>query len=358
MVISNPFASGVSDGGSVPGAGVAYVFWGGQAMAGSRLELKVPSPRTNAHFGWSLAIASGTVAVGAPHEDADEVADSGAAYVFRFDGRKPREAQRITQNSPGVPGHAQTGDMFGWALAFARLGGNAGEVDLAVGVPFEDREEVGQIDTGAVALVYDVATKPWTYRGVRWDLSLVAAGTESRTGDHFGHSLAFGTHAGKGYLAIGAPNADVQGVPNSGLALLFESTSGDPRLIRSLHEGTVGIGDIAEAGDMFGYALAFVGTDVLVGIPGQSETRRPESGAVQAIPLDPTRFSRQIRLANGQSYDHFGWSLARTGDGYALVGVPDRRTTGAVAVVSPVGEVRKLIVPDGDALEFGATVTG
>ncbi|GAA0987230.1 hypothetical protein GCM10009555_066150 [Acrocarpospora macrocephala] len=359
VVVSNPFASVLSDGSTVPGAGVAYVFWGGKTSTRSRLELKVPAPRANAHFGWSLAIASGTVAVGAPHEDADEVADSGAAYVFRFDGRKPREPQRITQNTPGVPGAAQPGDMFGWSLAFARLGGNPGDVDLAVGAPFEDREEVGQIDTGAVTVVYDVATKPWTYRGVGWDLSLVDSGTQSRSGDHFGHSLAYGTHAGKGYLAVGAPHADVGGARDSGLALLFESTSGDPRLIRSLHEGSVGIGDLPEPGDMFGYALAFVGADLLAGVPGQSEIRRLECGAVQAIPIDPTRgVSRIIRLADGQLYDHFGWSLARTGDGFALVGVPDRGTTGAVAVVSPGGGEPQLIFPDGDALEFGAAVTG
>ncbi|WP_170321966.1 FG-GAP repeat protein [Acrocarpospora pleiomorpha] len=343
----------------MPGAGVAYVFWGGKTIAGSRLELKAPAPRANAHFGWSLAIASGTVAVGAPHEDADEVADSGAAYVFRFDGREPREPQRITQNTPGVPGAAQSGDMFGWSLAFARLGGNPGDVDLAIGAPFEDREEVGQIDTGAVTVVYDVATKPWTYRGVGWDLSLVDSGTRSRSGDHFGHSLAYGTHAGKGYLAVGAPHADVGGVRDSGLALLFESTSGDPRLIRSLHDGSIGVGDVPEPGDMFGYALAFMGADLLAGVPGQSEIRRVECGAVQAIPIDPTRgVSRIIRLADGQLYDHFGWSLARTGDGFALVGVPDRGTTGAVAVVSPGGGEPQLIFPDGEALEFGAAVTG
>ncbi|WP_204042084.1 FG-GAP repeat protein [Acrocarpospora phusangensis] len=357
VVVSNPYASGVVDGRTVPGAGVAYVYWGG-AMGGPRLELKAPSPRGNAHFGWSLAIASGTVAVGAPHEDADEVADSGAAYVFRFDGRKPGEPQRITQNSPGVPGNAQAGDMFGWSLAYTRLGGNASAVDLAIGAPFEDREEAGQIDTGSVTLVYDVATRPWTYRGVGWDMSTVEAGMDSRSGDHFGHSLAFGTYAGKGYLAIGAPAADLDGVRDSGLALLFESTSGDPRLIRTLHEGAVGIGDTPEAGDMFGHALAFMGPTLLVGVPGQSELRRPESGTIQAIPIDSTEVSRLIRLAEGRPYDHFGWSLARTGDGFVLVGVPDRGATGAVAVVSVLGERPRLLTPEGDALEFGAAVTG
>ncbi|WP_214108034.1 FG-GAP repeat protein [Acrocarpospora catenulata] len=355
VVISNPYAPAEVGGTIVPGAGAVYVYWGGPGAGRAGQELRAPTPRANAHFGWSLAIGSGLVGVGAPHEDADEITDSGAAYVFRFDGRRPSEAIRITQESPGVPGKAQVGDMFGWSMAFARMGGIAAEVDLAVGAPFEDREEDGQVDSGSVTLVYDVATRPWTYRGVRWDLTL--SPQLSHTGDRFGYAVAFGTYQGKGYLAAGAPGADIDGRRDAGLVLLFESSPSGPRLARTLYEGAMRVADRPEAGDRFGHALAFLGTDLLIGVPGQSELRRTESGVVQAVPLDASVGSRILRLPDGQPYDHFGWSVSKTADGRVLVGVPDRGRTGAVATVLPRDGIPRLFTPV-SGLEFGAAVSG
>ncbi|MEW9533160.1 FG-GAP repeat protein [Microbispora sp. NPDC049125] len=385
LVVATPFAYGGAGSAQARGAGVAYVYWGGRDFGRSpaRLELRAPVARTGAHFGWSLAVADGMVAVGAPHEDADEVTDSGAVYVYRFTGRVPGPPQRITQNTPRVPGSGEVGDMFGWSLALGRIGGAADQTDLVVGAPFEDQDN-GQADTGGVTVVYDVSSRPWSYEGAGWNMPAVTADVPSHAGDHFGYSLAYG----EGYLAAGAPTADSGGVRDSGAVLLFQRTGSGPRFVRLLRDGPGASGNAAGERDRFGFSLAFAGPSLLVGAPGESRPGAPESGAVHVVPLAGPPGRRMLAEERPAPYDHFGWSVSGTADGRILAGAPDRGRLGAVTVAltstgplpptgtltptgaptPPAGSVssgasRELLPtaagPAGrDALDFGAGVAG
>ncbi|WP_405087110.1 protein kinase domain-containing protein [Microbispora sp. NBC_01389] len=432
LVVSTPYAYGGAGQVQAHGAGVAYVYWGGRDFGtpgAPRTELRPPEARTDAHFGWSLAVsdpapdigpaapapgtgggsedtaitgtspgtgaaaqttiagenggtgtaeagsgmaansgtgagAQGVVVVGAPHEDADGKADSGAVYVYRFTGRDPGTPQRITQDSPGVPGASQPGDMFGWSLALGRLGGAAGPLDLAVGAPFEDQEENGQADTGAVTVIYDVATRPWAYQGAGWDISGLTGDLPSHPGDRLGYSLAYGA----GYLAVGAPGADPYDTRDAGAVLLFQAAGPGPRFVRLL-------GAQAEAGERgrFGFSLALAGPSLLAGAPGQALPGVPEAGAVHVIRLTGPPGRVVLREDRPAPYDHLGWSVGGTADGRVLAGAPDAGVTGA-AILSTIpragassgsgpspgpGERMVLPGPDGaDTLDFGAAVAG
>jgi hypothetical protein len=96
------------------------------------------------------------LAVGVPGEDVGTVVDAGAVNMLygSAGGLSGSGSQLFTQNSPGVPGAAETSDRFGRAVAVGDFDGD-GFDDLTVGVPAED---VGTVfDAGAVNVLKGAA---------------------------------------------------------------------------------------------------------------------------------------------------------------------------------------------------------
>ncbi|GAA3837358.1 hypothetical protein GCM10022226_69280 [Sphaerisporangium flaviroseum] len=382
---------------SVPGAGNVYVYFGGSDFGGSnagRIELRAPEQRNGAHFGWSLAVSPGTIAIGAPYEDADGIPDSGAVYLYDLggpDGRRPGAPRRITQQTPGVPGSGEAGDLFGWSVALGTIGGGPGQ-DLAVGAPYEDRDDAGtpMLDAGAVTVLYEAKVGPATaYRGTGWNLSQLTTTVRSQAGDLFGHSLAYGESGESSYLAAGAPHADPGEVDDAGVVQLIRGgrTATQPVAGGTLWQGSAAVADVSEPRDAFGFSLAFSGTDLVVGAPFDGEGPHPETGAVHVISvfgpgggtggaagldMRAWRPGRLIRAATPQTYDHFGWSVSGAGGGWLVIGVPDREKIGAVALAPPERGAAQMLHPgDGSValfnqsrhntvqgIDFGATVAG
>ncbi|MFI6322922.1 hypothetical protein ACIBG8_35705 [Nonomuraea sp. NPDC050556] len=288
--------------------GGAVVRWGGSPNSTTPLVPASPSSRQGAEpgrrFGWSVAAAAGTVAVGAPYEDDPAAADAGAVYVFTFDGRTPRPARRISQDSPDVKGNSEPGDLFGWSVALGRLDEDAG-VDLAVGAPYENNDgpgaqsgpEVGA-DAGAATVISLATGRSTQYRPT--------------AGSLYGYAMA----AGDGTLAVGAPGgAGAVDLVSAGLRP------------RTLHPPV--------GGGSFGFSVAMSGWEVAIGMP--------EAAAV--IRVD-TATGRERVLRSGQP-DLYGWAVAYAGDGWLLAGAPDHGATGAAALVSPEGAQRWLAPGDG-----------
>ncbi|AXE85865.1 FG-GAP repeat protein [Streptomyces sp. Go-475] len=96
-------------------------------------------------FGTDVQIADVTgdghpdVVTGLPGEDLGAVSDAGAVVVLRgtADGLTGSGAQVVTQNTSGVPGTAETADVFGKAVHLADANGD-GLADLAAGAPGEN----------------------------------------------------------------------------------------------------------------------------------------------------------------------------------------------------------------------------
>ncbi|MFD0891216.1 FG-GAP repeat protein, partial [Streptosporangium algeriense] len=221
------------------------------------VRLLSSSPEAGAHFGWSLAVGRGTLAVGAPHEDADGAEDSGAVHLFEV-GAGHGEGRRISQDTPGVPGSGEPGDMFGWSVAVGRMGGLRDAVDLAVGAPYDNDDGTGRqeggggADTGSIAVVFDVSGAKDVHTSRKWDLRRIV---ETHPGDRFGYAMAYAEEGDVGYLAVGAPLGDGGGVRDSGLVRLFRSSATEE--ITPLT--TLGQGAKGAPGDGYGFSLALTG---------------------------------------------------------------------------------------------------
>ncbi|GIH77195.1 hypothetical protein [Planobispora longispora] len=346
LLVGAPYAdvSGAED------AGAVYAVYGGAERRITRLTAR--EPEADAHFGWSLAARGPLVAVGAPHENADGVNDSGAVHLF--EARGLGDARRISQNTEGVTGNGEVGDMFGWAVELGGLGGDADEIDLAVGLPYENDDgtgvqvDEGNLDSGSIGILFDVRKNRGEQVSKKWDLREVA---KAEAGDRFGYALAYGEEGGTGYLAVGAPLGDSGSVKDSGLVQLFRATEAEeiaPVATFTQKEPASGEG--------YGFSLAFSGGEGLrlaVGAPFDGPDRR---GGVSLFPVGSPD---QERLVGGAGPDErFGWSVAASGN-KLVVGVPDRGSSGSVALLGRNdGAVTPLTPGSGDipALDGGVSI--
>lgn len=383
IVVGAPYA----DSGGVTDSGAAYVFTGvaDGVPAGDRIEAPERRRQERAHFGWSVAAVDGQdgqssiVAVGAPHEDADGVKDSGAVYVryVNKDGNFVMNA--ISQDNEGVIGNSEPGDMFGWSLVFGRLGGNAAQFDLVVGTPYEDVDGIGQQknakgirDVGGVTVVHDVARSGGVYTSDKWELG-DSQKVEGNAGERFGYAVAYAEWKGEAYLAVSAPGVDVGGVADAGqVQLLKRGANSELTLLRALRPGG---GDLRSAkpvkGGRLGWSLAFWNPrDSLVlaiGAPYESANGdAPESGVVRQVTVAGGKGADAVSERDDvQPYEHFGWTVAALGGKNAftpgnrlLVGIPDERSSNGGAVALMEGASPKLFTPTTDAAEIVAADFG
>ncbi|NTW78309.1 MAG: hypothetical protein HGB33_11170, partial [Syntrophaceae bacterium] len=144
--------------------------------------------RKNDQYGFSVAIAGNTIAVGARRADLVKgtklETDEGAAYVYSVKGNVVELVTMLTASD------AKAGDEFGQSIAMA------GDV-IAVGAPKTDIDQ--HADQGAVYL--------FRRMGNRWIEVNKVTSSDGAAGDGFGYSLAaFGNH-----MVSGAHFADVYG---------------------------------------------------------------------------------------------------------------------------------------------------
>jgi hypothetical protein len=338
-------------------AGAVYAVYGGPQQRTVRMA--APEAEADAHFGWSLATGGTLAAVGAPHENADGAADAGAVYLFET-GALDRP-KKISQDSEGVAGNSEAGDMFGWSLAIGKLGGAVDELDLAVGVPYENDDGTGQqvdagtLDSGSMSVVFDVRGPGETYESRKWDLRQI---TDAGEGDRFGYAMAYAEEGGVGYLAVSAPLGDGGSVKDSGLVQLFQaSDSAELTSVRTLDQGSEG-----SPGEGYGFSLALTGEEgarLAVGTPFDGQDQR---GGVWLVPMAGTSQARL--LDQSEPGDHFGWSVSFSGN-RLVIGVPDRGNSGTAVLLgrndaegtplSPgTGKVPAL--NGGASIDFGAAV--
>ena len=142
---------------------------------------------------------------------------------------RARDDQRITQDSPGVPGNAEREDRFGAVTAFGDFNDD-GCADLAVSSP-------GENEIGSVNVLYGSPTG-LSSSGVQ-GFSGALFGPDPN-GPTFGSALAVGDldDDGTDDLAIGASGLDVAGASSAGgVAVLYGDADGldqgDPAVLIS-----------------------------------------------------------------------------------------------------------------------------
>jgi hypothetical protein len=131
------------------------------------------------------------LAIGAPFEDLGAATDAGAVNVmYGSNTGLVGRNQTLTQDSPGVVGNAESGDLFGASLArgifFNNFNGD-GFADLAVGAPGED--VVFAVGTGAVNVQYGSATGLPGPGGQLFTQDSPGVGGTAESNDSFGSAL-------------------------------------------------------------------------------------------------------------------------------------------------------------------------
>jgi hypothetical protein len=196
-----------------------------------------------------VAPAPLAVAAGAPQGAGRIVVLYGTAT-----GLSPRRTSVISQESPGVPGHSESFDLFGGAVGCGRINGDRFD-DIVVGVPGES----WRARPGARQLLGRVVVVPGGADGVvttrSWALNQDSRGIPDRREefDQFGASLLVDDVTGDGWDdlivwaqegVIGVPPGALfvlpgtrSGVRAPGTTVIYGRTHGLPHLLGSMVAG-------------------------------------------------------------------------------------------------------------------------
>lgn len=221
-------------------------------------------PEPSDWFGLSLAAADfnndgyADLAIGTAHENND----SGIVQVVHGSpiglSATVIPDQLWAQGRRGMPGVAESSDLFGTALAAGDFNRD-GYGDLAIGVPGQTVN--GMEDAGEVNVLYGsplglstTAVRPAQV----WRQGVWVADAAERS-DSFGSSLTAGDFDGDGFadLAIAAPLEDIGVIADAGAVnVLYGSGSGLSIASNQFwHQNTENVKGIAGGGDAFGWAL-------------------------------------------------------------------------------------------------------
>ncbi len=226
--------------------------------------------------------------VGAPGESIGSRNNAGLVMAAYGSSSGLTNPENFYQNTPGVRGGSETGDLFGAALAAGDINGD-GYDDLVVGVPGEG---IGsRDDAGGINVLFGSATG-LTADGDQFfgqNTSGVRGGSEP--GDLFGSSLAIGDIDGDGYddLVVGVPGEGIGSRNNAGLVhVLYGSAAGLTADGDGLyHQNSSGWPGVSESGDLFGSSVDVADIDgdgvgdLIVGVPGEGIGSIGDAGLVQ-----------------------------------------------------------------------------
>ena len=180
-------------------AGAVYVF--AEAGGGYALQQKlvIPDGTNGDIFGCSVAL-EGTTLIGGAREDSPVVGKPayGAAYVFEFAGGLWNPQAKLTAAD------GASVDRFGWSVAVSK--------DVAAIGAREDDTTVGP-DAGSVYV--------FVRSGSAWTQKQKLAPTDTFNGDRFGAGLAFMSST---QLVVGAAEKALSGPNGQGAAYTFETS--------------------------------------------------------------------------------------------------------------------------------------
>ncbi len=281
-------------------SGSAYIFRFDGVTWGEEAKLLPSDGRRDDNFGCGVSIQGDIAIVGAQgHASNDR--NSGAAYIFRFDGSRWIEDRTL------VGSDTEGGDHFGAAVSMSGT-------TAVVGAYGED--ERGSAAGAAYVFCYD---------GSDWveDAKLMAS--DGSAGDWFGYAVAVSGDT----VVVGAHNADANG-NNSGAAYVFRlSDSGwvEEQKLTASNGGPL---------DVFGQSVAVFEDTVLVGAP-KNDGLLNNFGSGYVFGFDGAGWIEQAALIvpGNASDDKFGFAVALF-EGTGVIGAyyadDDNGRSGAVYV--------------------------
>jgi hypothetical protein len=262
--------------------------------------LKALDAEEGDRFGFSISLSNDTLAVGAVGKNNvdNSKQDIGAVYVFS------RNNGIWTQQAYLKALDAEDNDQFGFSVA---LSGDS----LAVGAVGKNNVDNSKQDIGAVYVFTRDNVGDWSQQDF-----IRAFNAEDN--DQFGFSISLSSDT----LAVGAVGKNI----DAGAVYVFTRDNvGDwsqQDFIRAFN---------AEAGDLFGGAVALSGDTLAVGAVGKNI----DAGAVYVFTRDNVGdWSQQdfIRASNAEAGDLFGAPVALSGDTLAVGAIGKNIDAGAVYV--------------------------
>ena len=240
-------------------------------------------------FGFSVAISGDVAVIGAIRND-DKDPNCGSAYVFRFDGSRWVEEQKLLASD------GATEDHFGNSVA---ISGNT----AVVGAYLHDNPS----NSGAAYV--------FCFDGSNWVEEQKLLGSDTTYADHFGSSVAISGDT----IVVGAygdDNAEPDNIYcNSGSAYVFRFNGSN-----WIEEAKLQIPD-SKCGNQFGWTVDISDDAIIVGGPDGHWGSTCGPGSAYVFRLDGSDWIRAAKLSGSDtSYgDHFGWSVGLSGD-TALIG--------------------------------------
>ena len=299
-------------------------------------------------FGHAVAISDGLMVIGAPRRDVDPDAndETGAAYVYRFDGVR---FEPLPGEDGFLPGD-DAGDLAGWSVGAGTEGGNfptryvmvgAPEADSGRGkvVPYVYISGVDAVRRSDLDLGAQDAKFGWSiamegrdavvgapeadeargaavaYRVVdnEFDEIEPLSFSGSMPGDRFGAAVAVSTN----YIAVGAPDSGGDLFDLVGAIGIYERAGNGWDQVQVVRPAGL------EPGDRIGESVAIVGNIVFAGAP-LADDAGPLSGVVYAVQIQ--FFDCNENLIDDSIDIYLGISEDFDGDG-----IPDECESGDCA---------------------------
>ena len=287
-------------------SGAAYVFHFGAPPTGtepawSLAQTLLPPPGSaNAHFGYSVAIDGGAIAVGAYGDDTEDL-DAGAVFVYRDALGTWFLDHAITTSAAGA------GDRMGQTVALS------GDFLLA-GAPGNDDQGT---EAGAVfAFRYNFGTDTWL-------LEDKLTAPDAAAGDNFGDAVAFDSQPivpSFPRAVVGAPEKFVGGV-RTGAAYVFGRTTTPLPFIHDWAALATLLPADVDADQRFGQAVDLARDRAAVGA-FRNDTAAEQAGAVSLFTHDPASdtWSHELLLHSTTpgTFNHFGRGVALADDALVI----------------------------------------
>ena len=273
-------------------SGSAYVFRGSGSSWTQEAKFTASDGAEADQFGFSVSVSGDAALIGAPFND-DAGADSGSAYVFRWDGNSWSEEAKLT------PSDGAAGDRFGDSVS---ISGNA----LVAGATFAD---VGGDETG-VAYVF-------RWNGTAWNQEAKLTASDANKGDQFGFAVGI-----SGDTAVVGAYGKGPG-KNKGAAYVFkwDGTTWSEEAKITASDGA--------AHDQFGGSVSISGDIIVAGAP-RGDDGSKDSGAAYVFERIGTTWTEEAKLnaSDGAKDDFYGESVFIDGT-TAIIGAPRNDDAGA-----------------------------
>ena len=260
-------------------SGSAYIFrWNGTDWVEEQ-KLTPSDGVASDYFGASVSCTNDVVIIGSTHDD-DNGTDSGAAYIFRWDGTNWIEEQKL------IGSDSQTGDQLGISVAI--------DNDVIVAGAFKN--DTNGSNSGSAYV--------FRWNGTDWVEEKKLLPSDGASSDQFGQSVSISDSK----IVVGNPNNDDYG-SNSGSAYIFNWDGTDwveeQKLIPS--DGA--------SGEYFGRSVSISDDAVLIS-SYYDDVLGSASGSAYMFRFNGTTWVEEQKLtaSDGAASDQFGYSVSLEGN--------------------------------------------